>query len=88
MAEESCRDPHAYLNVSNSFLRKQVNGVSGSVNVDGGNVTVVSGNPEMSIPEHYLVADHDNFVYRLDVSTDGGHSWKEGQMEMTFCRLE
>src|ERR1700733_12940610 len=29
-----------YLNVSNSFLRKQVNGVSGSVKLDGRNVTV------------------------------------------------
>src|SRR5262245_49696023 len=77
-----------YLNVSNSFLRKQVNGVCGSVNADGRNVTVLSESPNMSIREHYLVADLDNFVYRLDVSTDGGHTWKEGQIEMTFHRLE
>ena len=42
----------------------------------------------MSIREHYLVPDRDHFVYRLDVSTDGGRSWNEGHMEMTFRRVE
>jgi len=77
-----------YLNVSGSFLRKQVNGGAGSVTVDGRNVTVVSESPGTAVREHYLVADHDNFVYRLDVSTDGGRRWNEGQMEMTFRRTE
>jgi hypothetical protein len=77
-----------FLNVKHSFLRKQVNGGSGSVAVDGRNVTVASQSPEMSIREHYLVADHDNWVYRMDVSTDGGRSWNEGQQEITFRRLE
>lgn len=77
-----------HLNVSDSFLRKQVNGGSGSVEVDGRNVTVVSGLPRPSIRERYLVAGHDNFVYLMDVSTDGGRSWTEGQIEMTFRRLE
>jgi hypothetical protein len=77
-----------FLNVSDSFLRKQVNGGSGSVEVDGRNVTVSSELPGASVREHYLVADHDNFVYRMDVSTDGGRSWNEGQIEMTFRRSE
>jgi hypothetical protein len=77
-----------YLNVSNSFVRKQVNGVSGAVTVDGQTVTVSSETPEMSIREHYLVPDRDHFVYRLDVSTDAGRSWNEGHMEMTFRRVE
>ena len=77
-----------YVNVSSSFLRKQVNEGSGSVKVDGRNVTVSSESPGTSIREHYLVADHDTFVYRLDVSTDGGRSWNEGQIEMTFRRSE
>jgi len=77
-----------FLNVSESFLRKQVNRGSGSVDVDGRNVTVNSESPGISIREHYLVADHDNFVFRLDVSTDGGRSWNEGQIEMTFRRAE
>ena len=77
-----------YLNVSGSFLRKQVKGDSGSVIVTGPNVTVASESPEVAIREHYLVPDRDHFTYRLDVSRDGGTSWNEGQIEMVFRRLE
>jgi hypothetical protein len=77
-----------YVNVSNSFLRKQVNGEAGSVVINGRNVTVESASPNMSIREHYLVADGDDFVYRLDVSTDGGRTWNEGHIVMTLRRLE
>ena len=76
-----------FLNVSESFLRKQVNGASGTVSVNGRTVTVASGGPT-SIREHYLVVDQNNFVYRLDLSTDGGRHWNEGQIEMTFRRVE
>lgn len=75
-----------YLNVSHSFLRRQVNSDSGSVNVSGRTVTVGSGSPGVTIREHYHVADRDNFIYRLDVSSDGGKSWNKGQIEMTFRR--
>lgn len=77
-----------YLNVSGSFLRRQVNATSGSVVVNGRNVMVASESPGMTIREHYLVPDDDNFTYRLDVSTDGGRSWNEGQIVMTFRRVE
>jgi hypothetical protein len=77
-----------FLNVSESFLRKQVNPRSGSVTVNGRNVTVSSESPGMSVREHYLVADQDHFAYCLDVSTDGGRSWSEGQIEMSFRRSE
>jgi hypothetical protein len=77
-----------YLNVSNSFLRRQVNGDSGSVGVDGPNVTVVSGTPDSMSREHYRVVDHDSFVYSLDASSDGGSNWNERQIEMTFRRSE
>lgn len=77
-----------YLNVSGSFVRKQVNSNSGSVNVAGPNVTVISESPGVTIRELYLVPDHSNFTYRLDVSSDGGTSWNEGQIEMIFRRLE
>ena len=77
-----------FVNVSESFIRKQVNPGSGSVTVNGRNVTVSSESPEMSIREHYLVADQNSWVYRMDVSTDGGRSWTEGQVEMTFKRSE
>jgi hypothetical protein len=75
-----------FLNVTQSFLRRQVNTNSGSVNVTGRTVTVASESPGMTIREHYHVADRDNWVYRLDVSSDGGASWNKGQIEMTFRR--
>jgi hypothetical protein len=77
-----------YLNVSHSFLRKQVNSGSGSVTVDGPSVTVTSGAPDSMSREHYRVADRDNFVYCLDASDDGGSNWNEGQIEITFRRSE
>jgi hypothetical protein len=76
-----------FLNVSESFLRKQVNGHSGSVEVDGRDVRVVTDGPTRS-REHYHVVDRDNWTYRMDLSTDGGRSWSEGQVEMTFRRSE
>jgi hypothetical protein len=77
-----------YLNVSNSFLRRQVNADSGSVTVDGPVVTVSCGAPDSMSREHYRVVDHDNWVYSLDASNDGGVNWNEGQVEMTFRRSE
>ena len=76
-----------HLNVSESFLRKQVHGGSGSVEVDGRVVRVVTEGSTRS-REHYIVVDQDNWTYRMDLSTDGGRSWNEGQVEMTFRRLE
>jgi hypothetical protein len=76
-----------FLNVSESFLRKQVNGHSGSVEVDGSDVRVVTDGPTRT-REHYHVVDRDHWTYRLDLSTDGGRSWNEGQVEMTFRRSE
>jgi hypothetical protein len=75
-----------FLNVSGSFLRKQVNGGAGSVTVEGRNVMVASENPTMAIREHYEIRGDESWVYRLDVSNDGGKTWNEGQMEMTLYR--
>ena len=77
-----------YLNVTGSFLRKQVNADTGSVEVRGQDVTVESESPGVKIREHYFVPDDSNFTYRLDVSSDGGASWNAGQIEMTFQRVE
>jgi hypothetical protein len=77
-----------YLNVSGSFLRKQVNAGAGAVAVDGRNVTVSSEAPEAKIREHYLVPGNDSFTYKLDVSADDGKTWTEGQIEMNFRRVE
>jgi hypothetical protein len=75
-----------YLNVSNSFLRKQVSAGAGSVTVDGPTVTVTCGAPDSMSREHYRVVDHDNWVYIMDASHNGGRSWNEAQVEMTFHR--
>ena len=77
-----------YLNVSHSFLRKQVNTEAGSVSVNGRTVTVSSESPGISVREHYHVADAHHWIFRLDVSNDGGKSWNKAQMEMTFQRVE
>jgi hypothetical protein len=77
-----------FLNVSASFLRKQVGAGYGSVTVADRNVMVASESPGMRIREHYLVSDDGSWTYRLDTSTDDGKSWNVGQMEMAFRRLE
>jgi hypothetical protein len=75
-----------FLNVSESFLRRQVHDGAGSVAVSGRTVTVTSGSPGVIVREHYVVPDDDNWIYRLDSSNDGGRSWNEGAIEFTFRR--
>ena len=75
-----------FLNVSESFLRRQVDHGTGSVAVSGRTVTITSESPGIIVREHYVVADADNWVYRLDSSNDGGRSWNEGAIEFTFRR--
>ena len=77
-----------FLNVTGSFLRRQVNADAGSVVVNGQDVTVNSASPGISIREHYLVPDREQLTYRLDVSSDDGQTWVEGQVEMNFRRVE
>jgi len=77
-----------FLNVTNSFLRKQVNANSGSVTVDGKNVVIVSEAPNTWIRETYSVESNDRFTYSMDLSNDGGTSWNVGQIEMYFSRTE
>jgi hypothetical protein len=74
-----------HLNVSESFLRRQVHHGTGSIAVSGRTVTVTSESPGIVVREHYVV-DADNWVYRLDSSNDGGRSWNEGAIEFTFRR--
>jgi hypothetical protein len=59
---------------------------AGSVVVSGRTVTVTSESPGIVVREHYVVPDADNWVYRLDSSSDGGRSWNEGAIEFTFHR--
>lgn len=77
-----------YLNVSNSFIRRQVNNSSGSVTVSGQTVVVMSQSPEVWSRETYRVPSADQFTYSIDISTDAGKNWTIGQMEISFVRKE
>ena len=77
-----------YLNVSNSFLRRQVNPHSGSVSVDAGTIVVISEDAQTRIREKYRVADPNHFTYTTDTSHDGGRSWDPVMIEMTMARVE
>jgi hypothetical protein len=75
-----------YLNVSNSFLRRQVNPRSGSVSRDAGAIVVISEDGPTRIREHYRVTDQNHFTYSTDLSRDAGKSWDPVLIEMTMTR--
>jgi hypothetical protein len=77
-----------YLNVSNSFLRRQVNPQSGNVNVDAGTIVVISEDAQTRIRERYRVADQNHFTYSTDLSRDEGRSRDAVLVEMTMTRVD
>lgn len=77
-----------FINVSRSFLRRQVNPHSGSVSVEGRDVVVISRDGARTIRERYGVMGHDHFTYSLQMSQDGGRSWEPAMVEMTLTRIE
>jgi hypothetical protein len=77
-----------YLNVSNSFIRRQVNPQSGSVSLDAGAVVVISENGPTKIRERYRLADQNHFTYTTDLSRDGGRSWDAVSVEMAMTRVK
>ena len=77
-----------FLNVSYSFIRRQVNAESGSVETDGSTVIVVSESGQSIIREYYRVLGKDRFVYSLDLSNDAGEKWNRGSIEFTMSRAE
>jgi hypothetical protein len=77
-----------FLNVSNSFIRRQVNAESGSVELDGTTVIVVSESDRSIIREYYRVLAGDRFDYSIDLSNDGGETWNRGSIEFTMSRVE
>ena len=77
-----------YLNVSNSFVRRQVNGRSGSVEVKGDTIFVIAKDGEMTLRECYRIENERRFVYSIDISKDGGQSWDAGSIEMTMTKVE
>jgi hypothetical protein len=77
-----------FLNVSNSFIRRQVNARSGAVEEDGSTVVVTSVSDESISRELYRVIDDDSFVYTIDLSNDAGRTWNRGSIEFTMHRVE
>jgi hypothetical protein len=77
-----------FLNVSNSFIRRQVNARSGAVEKDGSTVVVTSVSDQSISREYYRVIDGDSFVYTIDLSSDGGGTWNRGSIEFTMNRVE
>jgi hypothetical protein len=77
-----------FLNVSASFIRRQVNARSGAVEKDGSTVVVTSVSDESISREFYRVIDADTFVYTIDLSNDGGETWNKGSIEFTMNRVE
>lgn len=77
-----------YLNVSNSFLRKQVNPQFGSVTKNGNTVVVIAESDGTLIRENYAVLGEDSFTYIMDTSNDNGESWDTGQIEIALTRSD
>jgi hypothetical protein len=77
-----------FLNVSNSFIRRQVNARSGAVEKDGSTVVITSVSDESISREFYRVIDDDSFVYTIDLTNDGGQTWNRGSIEFTMNRVE
>jgi hypothetical protein len=77
-----------FLNVTNSFIRRQVNAQAGAVEKDGSTVVVISVSDESISREYYRVIDDDSFVYSIDLSNDRGETWNRGSIEFTMNRVE
>lgn len=77
-----------FLNVTGSFIRRQVHGRSGAVEKEGSTVVVTSVSGESISREYYRVIDEHNFVYTIDLSSDGGATWNKGSIEFAMKRIE
>jgi Protein of unknown function (DUF1579) len=77
-----------YLNVSNSFLRRQVEPGSGSVTAQAGTVVVIAAQAQTRIREFYQVTDQEHFTYSTDLSKDGGNTWDPVSIEIALTRVE
>ena len=77
-----------FLNVTNSFIRRQVNARSGTVEKQGSTVVVTSVSDETMGREFYRLINDDRFVYTIDLSNDRGETWNTGSIEFTMNRVE
>ena len=78
-----------FLNVSSSFLRRQVNPRSGFVRQDADGIHVIAEDEaQAQFRETYRVLDQNHWTYTADRSPDGGRTWGPVLYEMTFTRVE
>ena len=77
-----------FLNVTYSFIRRQVNAESGSVEMDRSTVVVVSESDQSISREYYRILGNDRFDYSIDLSMDGGDTWNRGSVEFNMRRVE
>ena len=78
-----------FLNVSSSFLRRQVNPRSGFVRQDADGIHVIAEDEAPAqFRETYRVLDQNHWTYTADTSPDGGRTWGPVLYEMTFTRVE
>ena len=77
-----------FLNVTYSFLRRQVNPRSGSVSRDGETIVVISEDAETRIRENYRVLDRNHVTYTTELSRDAGRTWGPILVEMTMTRVD
>jgi hypothetical protein len=85
-------DGHAwtveFINVTGNFIRRQVNPRSGSVKRQGDTVVVEAADGDSFAREYYEVSGRNRFVYRIDLSKDGGKTWDRSLAEFTMTRVE
>jgi hypothetical protein len=77
-----------FLNIPNSFLRRQVNPSAGSVRREDNGVVVISEDAQKRSRVRYRLVDQNRFTYALDLSEDAGRSWGPVSLEMTMTRVE
>ena len=77
-----------YVNVTGSFLRRQVNARSGSVSRQEDAIVVASEDGQMRIRELYRVSGRDRFTYTTELSQDAGQTWGPRAFEISLTRVE
>ncbi len=77
-----------FVNVLRSFVRRQVNPRTGSVQRNEASVVISAEDDTTMYREYYQLPSKDRFVYRLDLSRDGGKTWDTGSQEITMTRVE
>lgn len=77
-----------FLNVTGSFIRRQVNAQSGAVRREGDVVVLISEDGETRVRETYRVSGRDRFTYGMEISQDAGRTWAPPRFELSMTREE